>query len=263
MIKKIIFFIFILILIFLLIFFNSKNFLNGVKVIIIKLLENLNSFFRKIFLAISDSFKLIFQIRSIREENIKLKKENLFLASKLVKEEKLIKNYEFLEKYFNLKKQKKLKLLFAEVINSFSQDGGEFLIINKGKKDGINIDMPVIVGDALIGKIFEVFSNYSKVLLINSENIKVAAKTNSGLLGITLGKRGRLYVDLISKDKFIKKGEIVLSSGQDGIFPPDFILGKVKTIYNNDAQLFQRVELTSFLDYSRLSGVFVFTNYLK
>lgn len=264
MIRKVFFFILIVLFILLLIFLNFKNILEIIKNFFLRILEIFISFFRKIVGAVINFIKLIFQIKSIQQENVRLKDEKIILVSKLINSEKLIESYKILEKQFNLKNQNKYKFIPAEVISVSPQETGEFLIINKGKDDGLEVDMPVVVESVLIGKIFEVYSNYSKVILVNDELMKVAVKTqNSAAFGVTENKNSQIYVDFVLKDTKIEKDEIVLSSGRDGVFPPNLILGQIDQLYKSDSQLFQKSKIIPLINYYQLENVFVINNYLR
>lgn len=264
MINRIIFFILILLLIILLVFLNFRNFLDGIKNIVFKILGTFVHFFKKIIEAFVNFIKLIFQIRIIQEENNKLKNENLILISKLINDENLLDNYKDLERQFGLRSGYRFKLVPANVLGADFQETGEFLIINKGKNDGLEPDMPVVIDNVLIGKIFQIHTDYSSVILINDDSIKVAAKTqNFNASGVTKSENGQIFIDLISKDKKLEEGDVVFTSGRDGVFPANLILGKVEKIYDIDSQLFQKVKIDPLINYYQQENVFVITNYLK
>ena len=116
------------------------------------------------------------------------------------------------------------------------------LTINKGKKDGINIDMAVIDSNGLIGRISSVGDNTSTVKLITTND------TISKVSAVILSKQEKVYgiingydsennlLHLIITDNIeIEKGALVETTGMGGIFPSNILIGTVyDTFKKND-----------------------------
>ena len=64
-------------------------------------------------------------------------------------------------------------------------------------------------------------------------------------------------MNYISKSVLIKYGDVIVTSGQGGIFPPGLIVGKVMKSYKSDSSVFQRVIVKPVIDYSLIEDVFV------
>ncbi|GAH71742.1 unnamed protein product, partial [marine sediment metagenome] len=119
---------------------------------------------------LSDFFEVISEIEKLKKENEELLLKNQALLAENTRLKELKKENEVLRKALEVGLEKEFKLLLTEVRGKdISQDA---LLINKGSKDGILKDFPVITQQkALIGKISEVYENFSKVILIsNKEN---------------------------------------------------------------------------------------------
>ena len=119
----------------------------------------------------------------------------------------------------------------AQVIGSSGTDRSRAFIIDKGSKDGIKVDMPVITPKGVVGKINKVFSRSAQVLEIND--------ATSGA-GVMLGKSrlravmrgtssGVPEIMRIMADEKIETGETVVSSGGDQIYPPGLPVGFVQS----------------------------------
>jgi len=104
------------------------------------------------------------------------------------------------------------------------------LYIDRGKKDGVQIDFPVISGDGIIGRTVLVTQNQSQVQLITNPDasIGVIMENTRRTPGVLRGS-GHSLLDLkyVSNTEPINLGDGVLSSGFDTIFPKGFRIGKV------------------------------------
>lgn len=115
------------------------------------------------------------------------------------------------------------------------------ITINKGSKDGIEMDMAVIDGDGLIGRIANVRKYTSDIKLITTNDINskisVVIKGNSNIYGITKGYNNQkdLLKIIVDNDIGIKEGLNVETTGMGGVFPKGILIGKVdKVIEDND-----------------------------
>jgi rod shape-determining protein MreC len=136
--------------------------------------------------------------------------------------------------------------------------------INRGRRDGIETDMPVVTDEGLIGKTTTVSDVISVVLLVSDENCRVAASVEGsreqGIVSgerVTTGLTPRLDLNFLSKQADLKPGQKVYTSGVGGVFPSGLLIGVVKTyrVRELDAQ----AQLTPAVDLSHLEDVFVVT----
>ena len=108
------------------------------------------------------------------------------------------------------------------------------LTLNKGKSDGIDIDMAVIDSDGLIGRVSMVTNNTSVVKLITTNDVKskisaVIHTTNDDIYGIINGydnDNGLLSL-IIMENEIIDKNSLVETTGMGGVFPRGILIGKV------------------------------------
>jgi len=198
----------------------------------------------------SGSFKLVFTLKDVLNENAQLRSDNRDLTKKLIDNEKIKEENAQLREQLGLKANDAQKLLEAKIISFEPSNLSEFLIINKGLSDSVKKDMPVILpGGILLGKVFEVYEDHSKVMLITDKNNKVNVRSffkdnidrtpYSGVLNGYFGKS--LFMDLIEKQSLIFKDDLIVSSGLDGVYPEDLIIGKVDIIKDDDNAVFKQV----------------------
>jgi rod shape-determining protein MreC len=72
---------------------------------------------------------------------------------------------------------------------------------------------------------------------------------------------GDVGLELISQDANVETGDIILTSGLGGGFPPDLIVGQIVNVRRLPAELFQEATVQSAVDFTRLQIVLVITNF--
>ncbi len=195
-----------------------------------------------------------------------LRDENLDLLSKIVDSEKLKRENAALSDQFKTSYPRSIQLLKADVIGAPGFIPGVSVptnfILDKGSKDNIREGQAVVIKNNLVGIIVNVSINLSKVNIINNYSSSFTAKTENGAQGIVKGLGGGLTLNNVQLWENIKEGELVLTKGDinpDGIgIPQDLIVGKITEIEKNPSALFQKAKLESFVDFARLSTVFVY-----
>jgi rod shape-determining protein MreC len=138
-----------------------------------------------------------------------------------------------------------------------------YIIINRGSNDGILRGMPVVTNQGLVGRIDAVIADAARVQLItdpaSSVNVHLKnANTDAVLLGSVTGD---ISLDMITQDATVQGGDLILTSGLGGGYPPDLIVGQVINVHKLDYQLFQQATVQSAVDFTRLDIVLVITNF--
>lgn len=123
-------------------------------------------------------------------------------------------------------------MLPARVIESSADSSSRVIYINRGERDGIRRNMPVITADGVVGKIFEVFGGASEVLLITDKDSGVGALLAGTRVQGPIGGTGEPFVQMkyVSDDETVTVGQQVLTSGEDRIFPKDLPVGTVTEV---------------------------------
>lgn len=138
-----------------------------------------------------------------------------------------------------------------------------YVIINRGSNDGILRGMPVVTNQGLIGRVDSVIADAARVQLITDPasaiNVRLQnADTDAVLIGSVTGD---LSLDMISQDVTVEAGDVVLTSGLGGGYPPDLIIGQVINVRKRDYELFQGATIQPVVDFARLEIVLVITNF--
>jgi rod shape-determining protein MreC len=152
--------------------------------------------------------------------------------------------------------------LAAQVIGVSGSDQSHVIYIDKAARDGIKTDMAVITPDGIVGKIRDVFSLSSQVLMINDRDSGagvILEKTRlQGVLRGTSG--GELQVEGVMADQTVEVGDRVITSGGDRIYPKGLPVGTVISIApDRDTGTFLIVKIKPAADLNRLEEVLVIT----
>ncbi|MFO7807263.1 MAG: rod shape-determining protein MreC [Candidatus Moraniibacteriota bacterium] len=185
-------------------------------------------------------------IGELKEENQELYKENLHLKSELAKLKDVENENDKLRSQIELAPRDDYDLEAATVLGRDLINGKEALYLNKGKKSGIEKDMPLIVNEGvLIGRVAKVFSGSCEVeLILNKEGQINAEIVESETKGIVHGEYGTSVVmDMIPQSVEIESDQTVITSGLGGTYPRGLLIGYTKDSITTSDQLFQKVSL--------------------
>jgi rod shape-determining protein MreC len=254
----VIFLVLILGLVFLNVFPNISKFLGN---FIFKIFSPIQKFFIKTGDKVVGFFEIILSIKDLGKENAELRQKNLGMESELTKLKEAERENEILREALNFS-QKNIPLYeIASVVGKEIQGGGDWILIDKGSENGIEKGAVVISkGFSLVGKIIEVNSNFSKVLLITNSKSTVAAlienSRSEGLIQKTEGEN-KIFMDFIPKDENPEIGEKIITSGMDKIYPGGILIGKIESVDLSENQLFQKIIIAPATDFNKLEEVFV------
>ncbi len=151
----------------------------------------------------------------------------------------------------------------AQIIGTSGTEQSRILSINKGSKDGVEVDMPVITAEGIVGRIREVFPHTSQVLEItdptSGAGVILATTRIRGILrGTALGQP---QVTSVMPDERIKEGEPVITSGGDQIFPRGLAVGVVdRVITDPEHDPMVDVLIHPAANLSQLEEVLIITN---
>jgi rod shape-determining protein MreC len=138
-----------------------------------------------------------------------------------------------------------------------------YIIINRGSDDGLRRGMPVVSSQGLVGRVAAVTADGARVQLINDPGTAINVRIQpSGAEGSLAGSiTGDITVENIPQDANIQTGDLVLTSGLGGNFPPDILIGQVSGVRQRPVELFQTAIIEPVVDFSRLEIVLVIVNF--
>jgi len=201
-----------------------------------------------------------FYLRGVRAENRNLKAQIERMSLEQVRMSQDADQARRLQALLAFKEQFISQTMAAQVIGSSGSEQSRSLYIDKGENNGIKPDMAVITADGIVGKVLHAYPSTSLVLLINDQSSGVGAiLEKSRLQGILKGtSAGEVVLEKVMSDETVPPGEMVLTSGGDGIFPKGLLVGRVTKV-GAGSDLFLNIRVRPAADLSRLEEVLVVT----
>ena len=152
----------------------------------------------------------------------------------------------------------------ANVINNSIYHLNNFLLIDKGRKDGIKKDMGVISANGIVGKIANVSENYASVISMLHPYSVISARftENQHLANVcweTTDYRFGTVKD-IPLHLFPQKGDTLVTSGFSNIYPADIMIGTIEEMLNNNSKDFNTAKIRFSTNFSTLRHVYVIEN---
>jgi rod shape-determining protein MreC len=195
------------------------------------------------------------QNKALQEQLDSLRLQEASLAEDARQGQRLQALLGFQEKYI-------YKTIAAQVIGTSGTEQSYVLFIDKGAKDGIAADMPVITPDGIVGKTRDVFEHTSQVLEISDATSGAGViLSDTRIQGVLRGNSlGQPEIVNLSPDTRIKSGEPVVTSGGDSIYPRGLAVGTVDRIVSQPEGTLVNVLVKPTANLERLEEVLVITS---
>ncbi len=204
------------------------------------------------------------QLQSLQQRNAALEDALADLTSELVELREIARDYERLAEMLDYAgTAANQEFVTADVISNHQSGLRRSITISRGTRDGIAVGMPVVTAQGLVGRVLEISANASRILLVTDRDSAVSARLQgTRVQGSLRGQlSGSLRLTLVPPGESIVVGDLVLTSGLGGNFPPDIIIGQVASSRQFQFELFQEAEIISFNNFDELEVVLVMTSF--
>jgi rod shape-determining protein MreC len=160
-----------------------------------------------------------------------------------------------------LKQALALKAVAANVIGADASGLARTLVLAGGADQGFEAGMGVLSTEGVVGKLIAVGPSSSRVLLINDHNSALDAfDQRSRVRGIVAGiVDDGLVIKYVDRSEDVKRGDTIVTSGLDGIFPRGLLVGQVTAVVREGPGLFLTVNVAPAADFHRLEQVLIVT----
>ena len=199
-------------------------------------------------------------LRGVRAENETLRARLSELEVQLQEQRGLSARTVQLQALLDLKASVSLPTLAAEVIAGNPNPGMRTITIGRGANDGVQANMAVISARGVVGRVIgEPAAHASRVQLLIDRDAAAGAlieRTRAGGMVVGLESDPPLRMDLVSNLADVKAGDIVVSSGVDGIYPKGFRIGQVEKAERGPG-LYLAISVRPVVDFSSLEEVLV------
>jgi rod shape-determining protein MreC len=205
-----------------------------------------------------------------KSENEKLRKEVDSLRQAVVQEETAVSENERLRHLLNYIDGPRFPNGFTGVVSrvvgrppsAYDQE----VLIAAGSSSGVRQNDPVVTADGLVGLVTEVTTNGAKVTLLTDQSSAVSAivleTSASGIVRHGSSDSSALVLDRVGKDELVENGGLVITAGWrtgklESLYPYGIPIGTVKSVGQQDVDLYKRIQVAPLVNFDSLSDVIV------
>lgn len=193
--------------------------------------------------------------KTLQMENAMLRTRLVQLGAVAVRARELESENERLRRLLGFRESVEFDTVPARVIGR----DYSYLTIDRGSDSAIREQMCVLTYEGVVGRILNVSGHTSKVLLIWDSNSRLGGIVQrTRVQGIIEGDQdGRCIMKYIEASDDVKPDDVVVTSGEGGVFPKGLAVGKVVSVSRREGELFQTATVELSADIGRLEEVFV------
>jgi rod shape-determining protein MreC len=200
-------------------------------------------------------------LRKVREENQQLRREIEFLHGQVAGLREMAAANQRLGELLHFQAEAPSQTVAARVIGRDATNWYHGVVLDKGERDGIQVEMGVITLTGAVGRVVKTRASSSVVLLITDPNNAVTSliqrTRDEGIVEGTFGDKVRMkYIPLLSA---VRIGDPVVTSGLTGGFPKGIPVGTITNIQKDEGELFQTADVEPEVDFTKLEEVLVVT----
>ena len=157
------------------------------------------------------------------------------------------------------------KLIQAKVVDNSVNKDNNLMTIDKGRADGVEVDMGVACGNGVVGVVYLVSDHYSVVIpVLNASFSRISCAIRNrdyfGYLHWYGGDPSVAFVEDVPRHAKFNLGEWVETSGFSSIFPSGVLVGKIEQVYNSRDGLSYKLKVRLSTDFSCLRDVCVISD---
>ena len=250
---------------------NQQPFVVWIQNVTLELVSPVQRQLERSFVWVRESISTIQELGSLRETNQRLQSENEELAKQvLVLAELRDENqrlHELLDYSTGFSAEYQLETMPARIIAAPSHWSSRYLL-DVGSDRGLRVDMVAITPRGVVGKIVSVTPSSAELMLLQDELSGVGGrlKMSGGYLGIVHGQGSldpTLLMTNISVDADIQPGDIVITSGLGGVYPPDLPIGTVISTEADSSGFYKSAKLQMTVDCYQLYEVLIVMDALE
>ncbi len=148
------------------------------------------------------------------------------------------------------------RVLVASILNVDLDPFRHRVLLDKGAADGVFKGQAVLDADGIFGQVAQVHAQTAEVILISDAEHAIPVQSNrSGLrtIAVGTGDSKRLSLPFVTVEADLKQGDLLLSTGMGGVFPPGYPIAEVTQVVRNASTTFALVDArpTARLDRDR------------
>jgi rod shape-determining protein MreC len=181
----------------------------------------------------------------LRTENEQLSEQLRAARTRMLRFDSLTEENRRLREIREASKGVSERTLIAEIINASVQPFRHMVVINKGADDGVFRGQPVLDAFGVVGQVIQVGKSTATLMLITDAEHAVPVQVNrNGIRSIAVGtgEAAKLSLPYMTVESDVRRGDLLVSSGLDQIFPAGYPVATVTKVERNATDTFATVE---------------------
>ena len=241
-----------------------SGYLTPISRIILSPLTSTQTWVSSRFQALQDYLSTPREVTVLTQRNAELEAEVANLQTQIIALQQQLVEFQILESLLDFARAyPEYEYVGASVIGRDPSPFLHYVIINRGSDDGMRRGMPVVTQQGLVGRISRVTATSSNVQLITDPgstlDVRLQPARAEAIINGSL--TGDLLLDFIPQEANVQPGDLVLTSGLGGNYPPNILIGQVTGVRSQDFDLYQSGSVQPVVDFAQLEIVLVIANF--
>ena len=183
-------------------------------------------------------------VSSLERENQQLKQQQTANAQVLQQSQQLATENVQLRKLLGASARLPVKALMSEILYDARDPFTRKIVVNRGGQHGVALGQPVIDDIGVVGQVTRVFPFTSEITLLTDKDQAIPVQVlRTGLRSVAYGRgqSGVLDLRFMATNADIRKGDVLVTSGIDGVYPPGLAVAKVMTVETKSSDAFAHI----------------------
>ncbi len=196
---------------------------------------------RDAFFSVAEYFTTL---STLKEENLRIRQREILNAQQLQQTRQLMAENAHLRELLGASERVQMKTALAEILYDARDPFSRKVIIDRGTRHGLEPGQPVIDEAGVVGQVTRTLPFTAEVTLLTDKDHAIPVQVvRSGVRGVAygLGRTGELELRFMAANADIVKGDVLTTSGIDGIYPAGLAVATVSSVSTKTSDMFARI----------------------
>lgn len=196
---------------------------------------------RDAFFATTDYFTTL---ATLKEENRHMREQRVLNAQQLQQSHQLLAENAYLRKLLEASERLQMRTVMSEILYDARDPFSRKIILDRGERHGLKPGQPVIDDLGVVGQVTRTFPFTAEVTLLTDKDHAIPVQVlRSGVRSVAYGRgqTGELELRFMASNADIRKGDVLITSGIDGVYPAGLAVATVASVDSKTSDAFARI----------------------
>jgi rod shape-determining protein MreC len=209
---------------------------------------------------VSGTWSRYVSLRAVRQQNEALREENGKLRGEVVGLAEARSENDRLRRLLHYQEASPGPKVLARVLGVNPDPNRLTLRIDRGEGDGVRRGQAVVTTDGVVGQVLRATASAADVLVVFDPNCRLGGRIQRtrarvGVAGA--GDEQALKLEYLLRTEDLEEGDLVLTSGTDGVYPPGLVVGRVTGVQRQTSGMFLNAGILPAVSFAKLEEVVV------